>query len=124
MSNQAILEKAISLAIENGWLSERKFKSFKRYDIDFDMYGEECSWCEIKQVYSMGEIHPQTDFAWYADEQLIFNKDFAKALWGEEEHKYDYHSDDYRPSTNWQYHLQQMVVAANPIDYLGAHLDD
>jgi hypothetical protein len=52
-------------------------------------------------------------------EQLIYNHDFARALWGKE-----------APNNHckmagldmWQYHLQQMVVADDPIAYLGEHI--
>lgn len=56
-------------------------------------------------------------FVW---EYVIFNHDFAKALWGER-----YEAIDGVPDfkTGWQYHLQQMVIAKDPIVYLGEHLD-
>lgn len=41
---------------------------------------------------------------------IIYNHDFAKALWGEK-------------PLGWRYHLQMMVVADDPIEYLGEHLD-
>lgn len=37
---------------------------------------------------------------------LIFNKDFARALFGDK----------------WEKHLQQMVIAADPIQYLSEHM--
>lgn len=134
MTNQEILTKAIQKAIDGGWLSAQKFKSFRRYEFDFDIYGEECSWCEIRQVYSMGVLYPHIDFKWYADEELIFNQDFAKALWGEEDLWYSEGRWSKAPknarfqSTNpfvmeeWAYHLQQMVIADDPIKYLGDNI--
>ena len=67
---------------------------------------------------------------------LLFNHDFAKALWGED--KVIPHTpalDEYAPfmrlfaealvpSKKWQHHLQQMVIAEDPIKYLGEHLND
>jgi phosphatidylserine/phosphatidylglycerophosphate/cardiolipin synthase-like enzyme len=59
--------------------------------------------------------------------ELIFNHDFAKALWGE-------HTDTLTVQNNslnvkqvidmngWRYHLQQMVIADDPIKYLGKNL--
>lgn len=38
--------------------------------------------------------------------ELIFNHEFAKTFWGEH---------------NWKYHLQQMVLADDPVIYLGEH---
>lgn len=61
---------------------------------------------------------------------LIFDHDFAKALWGEpqpsiikrlsdEDGEYDAAVDS---NIGWQRHLQQMVIADDPIAYLGANL--
>jgi hypothetical protein len=52
-------------------------------------------------------------------EQLIYNHDFARALWGKEA------PNNYCKTAGvdmWQYHLQQMVVADDPIAYLGEHI--
>lgn len=68
----------------------------------------------------------------------IFNHDFAKALWGEDkyiayfvgydewsdateieyEEDQDYDETPHEKKPLWQYHLQQMVVAPDPIQYL------
>lgn len=55
----------------------------------------------------------------------IFNHDFAKALWGTEEIATVI--DDEGCDTAgylWESHLQSMVIAPDPIAYLGEHLDD
>jgi hypothetical protein len=52
-------------------------------------------------------------------EQLIYSHDFARALWGKEA------PNDYCKITGvemWQFHLQKMVVADDPIAYLGEHI--
>jgi hypothetical protein len=64
-------------------------------------------------------------------EKLIFSHDFAKAFWGDGTTKelreiklrrvgrsplFD--SAMYKLEFMWQYHLQQMVLEENPIDYL------
>lgn len=52
-------------------------------------------------------------------EQLIYNHDFARALWGKEA------PNNYCKLTDvdmWQYHLQQMVVADDPVAYLGENI--
>ncbi len=81
--------------------------------------------------------HKDLASTWYGlpvSYSLIFNHDFAKALWGDEmtclldgermdveapcnEHGFK-HPTDY-----WQYHLMQMVVSEDPIAYLGEHLE-
>ena len=64
---------------------------------------------------------------------VIFNHDFAKALWGEpyvcsncgkplNQHHEGVAGHSYTVS-EWRYHLQQMVIAPDPIKYLGEHLD-
>jgi hypothetical protein len=52
-----------------------------------------------------------------APEQLIFNHDFARALWGEAP------ADQDLPARyKWEEHLMLMVIADDPIAYLGEHL--
>jgi hypothetical protein len=46
---------------------------------------------------------------------IIFNHDFAKALWGEKKERGLF-------TFGWKFHLQQMVVADDPIAYLGEHI--
>lgn len=57
--------------------------------------------------------------------ELIFSHDFAKSIWPEPTSKrymfFKALASDY--SFRWQYHLQQMVIASDPIKYLGEHLD-
>lgn len=59
-------------------------------------------------------------------------QELAKALWGEEKHPFQIvgdtleafgieHETYYRPK--WQLMLQGMVVANDPLVYLGEHLD-
>jgi hypothetical protein len=137
MSEKEILEKAIQKAIDGGLpMSCEKLKSFKYYEIETDGYTEDSSiYGYIKQV-SSGE--PRYEWEWFSNEQLIFNHDFAKALWGDEEK--DCHcvvcgttwshllDCPYRSSGRnlwldaYKYHLQQMVIADDPIKYLGDNL--
>jgi len=63
------------------------------------------------------------DIDWDADNrpyELIYNHEFAKALWGEK------HITEYYPSPvskpAFVYHLQQMVIAEDPIKYLGDNI--
>lgn len=48
---------------------------------------------------------------------MLWQHGFAKALWGEE-----HYDDDEHEPVNWAYHLQQMVLAKDPIEYLGKNL--
>ena len=49
---------------------------------------------------------------------LIFNHDFAKALWGEEETVKHSHFAREITKHGWEYHLKAMVISDNPIQYL------
>lgn len=63
-------------------------------------------------------------------------QELAKALWGEEKICLTCGSTVFtsrdsvcmgcmepKPAPYWQYHLQQMVIAEDPIKYLGEHMD-
>ena len=56
---------------------------------------------------------------WFSIYDVIFNHDFAKAFWGDEEIDFKCW-DNYRPRTlkSWQYQLQQMVLEEEPLKYL------
>jgi hypothetical protein len=143
MTPQQILEKAIGLAIAGGW-------SFFDYadDDEFSFTvtaDEECQGgLLVTTVSSIGE------YGWHPN-IIIFNREFARALWGENrtyikriwieptEVFHDYKADgsysykSQRPghyknqlyrSKPWWWHLQQMVIADDPITYLGEHLPE
>lgn len=136
MTNQEILEKAIQKAIDGGWQ-----KIIDDYPATFEsLSGTGIGW-NTKRWSKPGGFY-------YSDAYtLIFNHDFAKALWGEKEYtpaKYVKHREYFTmPATGdvvhevnldrmeydlapggWQYHLQQMVLADDPIRYLGEHLPE
>jgi hypothetical protein len=119
MTDQEILIKAIEKAQINGWShigwgliigEEASNNAFKWNDDDWLQYLSD------KQYYT-----------------LIFDKDFAKALWGDEEwflsdlgewHKSVDHPDWLGADSKlaWEYHLQTMVISDNPIKYLGENI--
>lgn len=112
MGNKEILTKAIEKAISNGldWELEVSDKWIVVYK-----NGKGYNWS-----LGGGEFLPG----------FIFDKEFAKALWGEgnmsiEGRKLDaggMHMFDTQPINDWKSNLQQMVVAKDPIKYLGEHL--
>lgn len=63
---------------------------------------------------------------------LIQMRRFAKVLWGNHEVKRPIYVDipigdtsiapTVKTQPNWQYHLQQMVIAEDPIKYLGKNI--
>lgn len=102
LSNQQILEKAISKAIDGGWTPTMQIN---RLEVG------------LKQPWKTHDYMTSTGW-WYTVNDLIFNHSFCKALWGEENFmRYD--GDTLDPLKMWQYHLQQMVISEDPIKYLG-----
>ena len=78
-----------------------------------------------------GQVYAHTMFELFDD--LTILQDFAKALWGEESSYareggytavYPAHREWEEPDMIpvWQYHLQMMVVADDPIKYLGENI--
>lgn len=95
MSNYEILTKAIEKAIAGGWVPSDKGV--------FELFVE-----SVRYLYGY-------DF--------IYRHDFAKALWGETWPSQNNNEDTSAPAlTPWQHLLQQMVIADDPIQYLGEHI--
>lgn len=135
MENKEILEKAIRKAIKGGWLPyQSKVKTIyvNNYRYEDDHAGE------LKTIiYTISYDNGSGLIAKTGVHELIFNHDFAKALWGEEKlDRYNLETDtaidslwdggpeyfDFLGKT-WQYHLQQMVISDDPIKYLGGNLN-
>ena len=103
MTNQQILEHAIQKAVDGGWSPPSLLKA---------LYANPSA-----PFYSMEGQHVEMIRG------MITSHDFAKALWGEDlvlgfkgnslGQTYQYHE----PA--WIHHLQQMVIAEDPIKYLG-----
>lgn len=134
MNNQQILETAIQKAIEHGWKDCTEKPSYVkvtnyRYEDDFAN--------GLRLITYMVSFPSGLGFTEKAStSEIIFDHDFAKALWatgqcvcGKEHYKGEVivlnpgqtpivHG---RPQ-DWRYHLQQMVIAEDPIKYLGENL--
>lgn len=126
MTNQEILTKAVHKAVDNGF-----------YSFADGMFGH-------PEFVISGGANPTQDLmrggfkiqlkGWPAEEtvsieRLLFDYDFAKALWGESTDTLIVQNNSLNVKqvvdmNGWQYHLQQMVVADDPITYLGDHLND
>jgi hypothetical protein len=129
MNKEEIITRAATKAIANGW-REDEFRSDKRLKWpptsikvveDRDYYANSGWWIESNEVRHLSAQICQSD----GYEDLIFDHGFAKALWGEVRRikhspglKVEYFARD------WQHHLQQMVVATDPIKYLGDNLPE
>lgn len=108
---QPIIQEAIQKALDNGWQVREPFDGEKIVAFDVYKYG-------TKKVTFFTDdavrIHVPV---W----EVIFNHDFAKALWGEATY-HDSGSEMLVDKLGWQDHLKQMVIANDPIKYLGEHL--
>lgn len=108
-SHKEILEKAIRKAVEGGW-EYKPMLILNQENISTD----NPTITEPPRIYSL-----------FLDMPLL--QTFAKALWGE-------HTETMIVQNNtlnvqqvidmdgWRYHLQQMVIAKDPIKYLGDNL--
>ncbi len=113
MKDKEVLQKAIEVAIENGWRQGSNFKT------------------DLLYQYNENPLERQA-------QNVCFSHDFAKAFWGDKpvnqfgaDLSYLGTDDDPLKELHeaagspkhlglvaWQYHLQQMVLCENPIDYL------
>lgn len=118
MTNQQILEKAIEKAVANGW---------KPLAMDYASVDKSGHIVFFKHGNKFYQFSPY---------QVVYDHEFAKALWGDRPEEYltfaalsaSNHSEENIDTRGllpfWQYRLMEMVIAADPIAYLGQHLDD
>lgn len=128
MTNQQILEKSIQKAINGGW----KFNGdaeIIRFNLPWDHPVHTTRTIGRNIHLELKTKHGNAGTAVFDYIAIIFNHDFAKALWGEDEVRYRdiYPHDEWNASEllhncAWQYQLQQMVIADDPIKYLGDNL--
>lgn len=112
MTDEQILTKAIEKAVANKWSNDYDWQIFNGELANFDH-----------------------DHVWPG--QLLFDHSFAKALWGDgKSREYNgWNLETGKPLTDaekkkyipksppvWQNYLQQMVVADDPIKYLGENI--
>lgn len=112
MTDQEILEKAIQKAIGSGWnFSGNNTEAAIAVVYKDDYFGNDPCF-EIDWKGSFGKERRSI-------EEIIFNHDFAKALWGK-----DLYVEFPNPPNfdSWQYHLREMVISDDPIKYLGEHM--
>lgn len=123
MTNQQILEEALQKVRANGW------QGTKHTYLGGDWLGDPPKLevvspfgTEAWFIYTTGGVDNIKEPVMV--EHIIFTHDFAKALWGEDpKFKTTLKFGD-KPLAKWQYHQVQMLLAEDPIKYLGEHLGD
>lgn len=122
MSNQEILTKAIEKAIAGGWkgvISQPYANGKHFYYPCVELL--EWNWDESIKAFHDGDYE---DYEEVRAEVIIFDHDFAKALWGDTACNHD----DFRKQEPprdvylWKHHLMFMVIADDPIAYLGDNI--
>lgn len=117
---QEILEKAIQKAIDCGW------DIFGTENQQIDVFESTYEDREDDDNYYSDAPHDGLFLdirrnGYFSVNDVIFNHDFAKALWGnnEDDRMTIIGETDWRKwPLPWQYHLQQIVIAEDPIKYL------
>ncbi len=112
MTNKEVLEKAIAKAIDGGWRSPWLGRLL---GTDSDVITGE--------VFVRFQHKDLPVFKWSLF-GLIYSHDFAKALWGGWPTGKEFLEGAGVPidDKHWGYHLQQMVIADDPIQYLGENI--
>lgn len=112
MTKRQILEKAIKQAVAGGWLP-----------FEFGTPTEITQW-DDEGMITIAVLFPlhEEPTAWIRElEGIIYNHDFAKALWGYDEYKTTYTGtmgSGYSLQPAWMVHMYNMVTQPDPIQYL------
>lgn len=130
MTTEEILTKAIEKAIDNGW----DYLTFIAWDEKWEPPARKARqvMAEFYEMYSEAEDSVfEIDLVY----KMIFKHDFAEALWGDKQ-EYIISIEETLDGTNmksggyeeaysiyaWEFHLQQMIIADDPIKYLGENI--
>lgn len=109
MTDVEILREAIEKAKSLGWLIDGL--RIKKYGVE--EYLKTYFICDLANKVS-GELYTHKSLY-----DIIFSHLFAKAFWKEEDE--DEYNIEY--GHDWKYHLQEMVLEENPLQYLAKFLD-
>lgn len=106
LTNKEVLQKAIDIAMDNGYLQFTNKNEVVVMDETNDL---------IHKVKILIGSKPEIDY-----QLIIFSHDFAKAFWGDKPVFLSAQSLAHnKPDTvKWKHNLQQMVVEENRINYL------
>lgn len=106
MTKEEILKKAIEKAEKNGWGSRWFGRPLSKCNLEFSVSSD---WATILDMDNFTDCR-------FSIKNVIFSHDFAKAFWGEELEGW--------PPTDWETHLQQMVLEEEPLKYLERFLEE
>jgi len=129
MTNEEVLLKAWNVATDRGW----EFDNLDKWQVEVEKVKDTVMTNWYRYVFTLrGDYRREIDA-----ERIIFDHDFAKALLGEPKlNRIELMVDDNAPPYTlnmmtqapqsarhyWEYHLQQMVIAEDPIKYLGENI--
>lgn len=103
MTNKVILEKAILKAIGGGWMDDIDSYSFVGNKINFN----------LSKITTLELSYPE----------IIFDHDFAKAVWPDVPiGMLNSQPVENTVFSSWKSRLQEMVIAEDPIKYLGDNI--
>lgn len=131
MTNQEILEKAITQAAGNGW-DRFGWEFFKPDELKKGLRAG------ASDIGAWANDDSGQEPIWFPAEEIIYDHDFAKAFWGKgtnehywedggQEHlafggklmyPYDEGAGISLVVEDWKWHIQQQVISDDPIKYL------
>lgn len=112
-TNEQILEKAIEKALKNGWNELEMWSDSIEVSVDKTKRNRKRIWITYEE--GDGECINLFD--------LIFSHEFAKAFFGTDCYLCDTLITHDGCFPTYKYHLQQMVIEPDPIQYLAKFLD-
>lgn len=117
MTDLEILEKAIKKTIDGGWLGPKPrivklIRAKYAFHNHIDLVWEETN----EQGYTVRVS------GYRSPNDIIFSHDFAKALWGENNMADVLNGKTSQLNYGWKTHLERMVIADDPIKYLGENI--
>jgi hypothetical protein len=117
MKDKEVLQKAIEIAMENSFKKPLNKVEVSEFNNKLNVLFWKGKWFTINESYRL--------------EEVIFSHDFAKAFWGDnysenitKYFEYENGCVEQESVLNWVYHLQQMVLEENPIDYLRKFIEE
>jgi hypothetical protein len=117
ITNQEILEKAIQKAIDGGWDNIGNKRIDERLVIRFGTYNFDIAF--FKALWGEYPTYTHDGFKRYYEGQNVTSWLGGEAKEAIKDDKFATGSLLY---VNWQYHLHFMVIAEDPIKYLGDHI--